>query len=141
MVSTVAVGHDGTATAAKAVDMAVELARAFDAELILLSAFHGSAVPYPVDSHSVELDWALNSADRTADFIEDTARDLREQGVACRTRISEGDPAEVLVRLAGECAADILVVGNKGMHRRVLGSVPNSVTHKAGCHVMVVKTT
>jgi nucleotide-binding universal stress UspA family protein len=47
----------------------------------------------------------------------------------------------VLVRLAEECAADILVVGNKGMHRRVLGSVPNTVTHKAACSVLVVKTT
>jgi nucleotide-binding universal stress UspA family protein len=27
------------------------------------------------------------------------------------------------------------------MERRVLGSVPNSVTHKADCSVLVVKTT
>jgi nucleotide-binding universal stress UspA family protein len=27
------------------------------------------------------------------------------------------------------------------MHRRVLGSVPNTVTHKAPCSVLVVKTT
>ena len=27
------------------------------------------------------------------------------------------------------------------MPRRVLGSVPNTVTHKAGCSVLVVKTT
>jgi nucleotide-binding universal stress UspA family protein len=35
----------------------------------------------------------------------------------------------------------LLVIGNKGMHRRVLGSVPNSVTHQAACSVLVVKTT
>ena len=45
------------------------------------------------------------------------------------------------MRLADECGADVLVVGNKGMQRRVLGSVPNTVTHKAGCSVLVVKTT
>jgi nucleotide-binding universal stress UspA family protein len=55
--------------------------------------------------------------------------------------IDEGEPAEVLARLAQECDADLLVIGNKGMHRRVLGSVPNSVTHKASCSVYVVKTT
>jgi nucleotide-binding universal stress UspA family protein len=27
------------------------------------------------------------------------------------------------------------------MQRRILGSVPNTVTHKAGCSVYVVKTT
>ena len=57
------------------------------------------------------------------------------------TQVDEGDPAEVLVRVAEECEADVVVIGNKGMHRRVLGSVPNTVTHKAACSVMVVKTT
>ena len=47
----------------------------------------------------------------------------------------------MLVRLAEECGADLLVIGNKGMKRRVLGSVPNTVAHKADCSVMVVKTT
>jgi nucleotide-binding universal stress UspA family protein len=32
------------------------------------------------------------------------------------------------------------VVGNKGMHRRILGSVPNTVSHKAPCSVVIVKT-
>jgi nucleotide-binding universal stress UspA family protein len=34
------------------------------------------------------------------------------------------------------------VVGNKGMTgaRRLLGSVPNKVTHHAECNVMVVRT-
>jgi nucleotide-binding universal stress UspA family protein len=47
----------------------------------------------------------------------------------------------VLVSLAEACEADLLVIGNKGMHRRVLGSVPNTVTHRAPCSVFVVKTT
>jgi nucleotide-binding universal stress UspA family protein len=36
--------------------------------------------------------------------------------------------------------ADVIVVGSKGMHRRILGSVPNSVAHKAPCAVLIVKT-
>jgi nucleotide-binding universal stress UspA family protein len=32
-------------------------------------------------------------------------------------------------------------VGNQGMQRRALGSIPNSVTHQAECSVLVVKTT
>ena len=53
-----------------------------------------------------------------------------------------GDPAEVLVKRADEVGADLIVVGSKGMRgtRRVLGSVPNSVAHKAGCHVLIAKT-
>jgi nucleotide-binding universal stress UspA family protein len=32
------------------------------------------------------------------------------------------------------------VIGNRGMQRRILGSVPNSITHKSRCSVFVVKT-
>ena len=60
--------------------------------------------------------------------------------IDCEIRADEGDPADVLVRLADECGADLLVIGNKGMKRRLLGSVPNTVTHKANCSVLVVKT-
>ena len=52
-----------------------------------------------------------------------------------------GDPGDILVALAARHHADVLVIGNRGMHRRVLGSVPNSVTHKANCTVFLVKTT
>jgi nucleotide-binding universal stress UspA family protein len=74
-------------------------------------------------------------------ILERSEKALRQDGIECETRSAEGDPAEVLVRLAEECGADLLVIGNKGMKRRVLGSVPNKVTHKADCSVMVVKTT
>ena len=50
-------------------------------------------------------------------------------------------PADVLCDIAEAHGADLLVVGNRGMQRRVLGSVPNSVSHKAPCSVVIVKTT
>jgi nucleotide-binding universal stress UspA family protein len=74
-------------------------------------------------------------------MLHRTEEDMRERKIDCTTMIDSGDPAEVLTRLAEECKADLLVIGNRGMHRRVLGSVPNTVTHKAPCSVYVVKTT
>jgi nucleotide-binding universal stress UspA family protein len=75
------------------------------------------------------------------EILARTAEDLQRERIACSTLADEGDPAEVLVRLAAECGVDVLVVGNRGMHRSVLGSVPNTITHKAPCSVLVVKTT
>jgi nucleotide-binding universal stress UspA family protein len=139
MISTVAVGFDGTSTAAEALAMAADLARRFDATLVLLSAFHGGdGAP---SSQPDEHDWAHNPSARTQQEIERAEAHLRAQGIEAKSLIDEGDPADVLVRLAGECNADVLVIGNKGMKRRVLGSVPNTVTHKADCSVLVVKTT
>jgi nucleotide-binding universal stress UspA family protein len=142
VVSTVAVGVDGSATAAEAVRMAAELARRFEAKLVLLSAFDDSRRGSPVGAgESVELQWVTSPAARVRETLERAEEDLKREGLDCSTRIDEGDPGDVLIRLAEECGADVLVVGNKGMQRRMLGSVPNTVTHKAGCSVFVVKTT
>jgi nucleotide-binding universal stress UspA family protein len=140
MISTVAVGTDGSATAAEAVNEAAEIARRFDAKLVLLSAFQDSGGG-PAAEQDIELQWSSNSSARVRTILERTEAELRREGIECETRADEGDPAEVLLRLAGEVGADLLVIGNKGMKRRVLGSVPNTVTHKAECSVLVVKTT
>jgi nucleotide-binding universal stress UspA family protein len=138
MLTKVAVGTDGSATATEAVKAATEMARRFDAELILLGALQdagGSA------GHDPERQWASSPAARLREILRRTEEEARRSGLRCRVLTDEGDPAEVLVRLAESCEADVLVIGNKGMHRRVLGSVPNTVTHRAPCSVFVVKTT
>lgn len=141
MISTVAVGTDGSATAAEAVSEAVEIARRFKAKLVLLSAFQDSSGSPAAAAKDIELQWASNSSARVRSILERIEADLGQSGIECQTLADKGDPAEVLVRLAEECGADLLVIGNKGMKRRVLGSVPKTVTHKAGCSVLVVKTT
>jgi nucleotide-binding universal stress UspA family protein len=142
MVSTIAVGVDGSKTAAEALAMAVEIARRFDASVVLLSALRDSAATSAgraVDT--VELDWVSNPSARVQQILTRTQADLERHGIPCTTLVDEGEPGDVLVRLAEECDADILVVGNKGMNRRILGSVPNTVAHKAGCAVLIVNTT
>jgi nucleotide-binding universal stress UspA family protein len=139
MLSRVAVGTDGSETASEAVKAATEIARRFEAELILLGALkEGEGDSGPEDP---ELQWASNPSARLREILDRTEKEVRGKGVECRTLTGEGEPAEVLVSLAEACDADVLVVGNKGMHRRVLGSVPNTVTHRAPCSVFVVKTT
>lgn len=142
MLSTVAVGTDGSATAGMAVEAAIEIARRFDAKLVLLSAFQGADTrPRGASSGSEELQWVFDNDARVREMLHRTEQELRNRKVDCTTMAEEGDPAEVLIRLAEECEADLLVIGNRGMKRRVLGSVPNTVTHKAPCSVYVVKTT
>ena len=141
MISTVAVGTDGSVTAEEAVKQAADLARRYGAKLVLLSAFGGSRDESTSTGKDIELQWASSSQARVRTILERSEEALRRAGIECETRSDEGDPAGVLVRLAAECGADLLVIGNKGMKRRVLGSVPNTVAHKADCSVMVVKTT
>ena len=137
MISTVAVGTDGSETAREAVDQAAEFARRFDAKLVLLSAFKDA----PPASGGDEAHWAYSPSAQLREILSRTETEMNNRGIECRTLVDEGDPADVLVRLAEDCGADVLVIGNKGIHRRVLGSVPKSVAHNADCSVFVVKTT
>jgi nucleotide-binding universal stress UspA family protein len=141
MISRIAVGVDGSTTADKALEMAVDLARRFQADVVLLSALRDSKATSAGSAiDTVELDWVSNPSARVRHKLETTEAHLRAEGIACSTMVDEGDPGVVLVRLAEECRADLLVVGSKGMQRRVIGSVPNTVTHRADCSVLVVKT-
>ena len=61
MLSTVAVGTDGSATASEAVEAAAEIARRFDARLVILSAFQDATDPFAASGQaSGELQWAYN---------------------------------------------------------------------------------
>jgi nucleotide-binding universal stress UspA family protein len=70
------------------------------------------------------------------------SRVARDAPVRTQSHVLPGDPAEVLLQVATEVDADLIVVGNKGMRgaRRVLGSVPNTVSHQAPCSVLIVQT-
>ena len=65
-----------------------------------------------------------------------------ESGRPLQTHALPGDPADAILQVAGEVGADLIVVGNKGMHgaARILGSIPNNIAHKAPCSVLIVNT-
>ena len=149
MIDVIAVGTDGSATADKAVDFAIDLASSHQAELVVLSAY--SSQPSALASAAMaaawvppeplESQWNPQEAERVEELLAYAKHRAEQRGIACRTASREGDPADVLVELAEHHGADLLVIGNRGMQRRLLGSVPNTITHKARCSVLVVKTT
>jgi nucleotide-binding universal stress UspA family protein len=142
MIETVAVGTDGSDTAAKAVATAFEFAERYGARLIVLSAFDaGTGAAAPRLSPEAYPEWASNAAEQVERILASAEEAAAGRGIECSTAMAEGEPGAVLVELAERHGADLLVVGSKGMQRRVLGSVPNTVTHKASCSVLVVKTT
>lgn len=85
-----------------------------------------------------------SAAERGAgETILNAARDEAAHcGAQGSTRIEIGDPAEVIVGVLREIAADMLVVGTharKGIARVVLGSVAESLYKRALCPVAVVR--
>jgi nucleotide-binding universal stress UspA family protein len=142
-ISTVAVGTDGSPTAGRALAAAFELAERYGARLVVLSAFQSPArsrSPRLSGGSSGNLEWDSNAAEQVERILAMAEESAAARGLECETAVGEGEPGEVLVSLAEQHGADLLVVGNRGMERRVLGSVPNTVSHKATCSVLIVKT-
>jgi nucleotide-binding universal stress UspA family protein len=129
MFERIVVGVAKTESAKRAVDVAVDLAERYGAELHLVMVFDRAGGPggrNPRDDAEGQLA-AIQARSR----------------VAAHIHVLPGDPADVLVMVADEVKADLIVVGNKGMQgaRRILGSVPNSVAHGACCSVLIADTT
>ena len=123
MYKRILVGTDGSTTAAKAVDRAVELAQVSGAALTILTAGIGEPAKQIVD----------REAARHAD-----------SGVKLDTRVDDRDASTALVEVAEHGDYDLVVVGNKGMtgaSRFFLGSVPNKVSHHAQRSLLIVRTT
>jgi nucleotide-binding universal stress UspA family protein len=144
MIATVAVGTDGSGTAEKAVLAALELAERYGARIVFISAYA------PVDEMRLrhekreapdEVQWMINPEEDVDATLRECEQLAEERGLKWASEAAQGDAADILVQLADRHDADVLVIGNRGMHRRMLGSVPNSVTHKANCTVFLVKTT
>ena len=143
--TSIVVGTDGSDTASEAVTLAVELARQNSAALHLVVGVHTpAAVAVPAGGANIS-DPSGGAVLRQVaqSMLEEVAGGLEgldEIEVTIHTEV--GNPADVIVKVADAVGADLIVVGSKGMRgtRRILGSVPNSVAHKAGCHVLVAKT-
>jgi len=119
------------------------MAKRYDAKLVAISSYHPvseSRIRKEQEEAPQEIQWSINPMEDVETILSTVESRALEEGVEVTTVSSQGDPADVLVKHAEEQDADVLVVGNRGMHRRILGSVPNKVTHRAQCTVVVVKT-
>jgi nucleotide-binding universal stress UspA family protein len=145
--SCIVVGTDGSDTAAEAVRQAVELAKIHGARLHLVSAYsptlRGRAQAerelLPEDER-----WMASPGEQAERVLTEAAKAAQASGVEVETHSVPGDPAEVIIELAEDLDADLVVVGNKGMTgitRFLLGSVPSRVAHHAPCSVLIVRTT
>jgi nucleotide-binding universal stress UspA family protein len=140
MFTTVVVGTDWSDTAEVAFVKALDLVRASGGRLHVVTANPQSPPPASgraagaSGSHSLGPDFQADVVlDRTLDRLGANDVDVRQHTVTA-------EPGEAIVAVADQVGADLIVVGNKGMHRRVLGSIPNTVSHRASCDVLIVQT-
>ncbi|MEU4215157.1 universal stress protein [Actinoplanes sp. NPDC026623] len=146
--STIIVGADGSESALRAVEQAAEIAQARSARLLVVCAYH----PLTAKEQSI-----LAAAVGPTSMYQVAGTDAAEEALAAArqraveagaseviARLVKGDPGQALLTTASEQAADLIVVGNRGINTlsgRLLGSVPSDVSQRASCDVLIVHTT
>lgn len=142
-VKTVVVGYDGSHCAQRAVDAALavldpggtaHLVLAYDAPTTRQVADAYAAVP-PEYTASID----LLHGPRTD--LEDAAKRVADQGFAVVDHFVDEDPAAAILHVADRVAADMIVVGSRGLGRaaQVLrGSVSTKIAHSSPVDFMVI---
>jgi nucleotide-binding universal stress UspA family protein len=140
MFDIVVVGADGSPTAGEAFRCATDLVKTSGGKLHIVLAFKRSATS--TDGVPGEFADGISSSQGASALLDDLASRARTAGVEAVTHALKEDPAEAILAVAEEEQADLIVVGNKGMKgvRRVLGSVPNDIAHRAPCSILIVQT-
>lgn len=143
MYESIVVGTDGSPSAKRAVAHAAGLAEALTCTLHVVSAYEplrgARVVGAPEGAAKV---WKVRPDAQVESIINEATAFVRTRGVKVEPHTLTGDPAEALLEIAEREHAHLIVVGSRGMHGvgRVLGSVPNKVSHRAGCDVLIVAT-
>lgn len=145
--TSVVVGTDGSASSLRAVDRAASLAKDAGATLHLVSAY--APLSQRDRERAAEELGARGYLGDGSDVAEGVLRVAADRAASAGADRVErhalpGSPVDVLIEAARDNAADLLVVGNRGLNSlsgRILGSVPQDVAHKATCDVLIVHTT
>lgn len=138
----VAVGSKDYESVERLAEETVEIAEPTGAEVVLAHAYTEEG--YEVARSKLHLDDA--APDEVAGRNE-TIRTLREvlegADIEYDIRGRVGDPGESMVDLAGDCGADIVVVGGRERSpagKAIFGSVAQSIMLDAPCPTLYVRT-
>jgi len=146
MFNVIVVGTDGSQTATKAVERAVELCGLSGARLLIVSAFSAVSerqLQAEAEDAPADVQWMIHAREEIGETLAAAAEIATNGGIEAETFARRGDPADAILDVAEEQHADLIVVGNRGMtgaKRFLLGSVPNRVSHHAPCSVLIIRT-
>jgi nucleotide-binding universal stress UspA family protein len=137
----IVVGTDGSPSAEAAVRRATDVAKWSGALLHLVTAYP-DVVSYRERIASSAKRDPIDLGEIAETVLARTADEVTSQGVDVETHAREGEPAKVILDVAQEQDADLIVVGARGLtgfERFLLGSVSSKLSHHASCSVMIVR--
>ena len=149
MMERILVGLDGSPGSEAALNWAIDLAKALNAEITAVHVFEmpypmlipaAGGVPMGIGGEVGSLEQSLREAIREK-FRTDWCAPLANAGVRYREEFGEGRAGPVLEEAARKVRADLIVTGRRGLsslHEVFAGSVSQHLVHNAGVPVVII---
>jgi nucleotide-binding universal stress UspA family protein len=142
--------HDGSASATKALNFAIDLAQATKAKLLVLNVQRrrgSDRIPKSMVEFERIEQIRMSEAELLRAAAEAIAQSAEQaahiKGVTdTEVLVAEGDPAGEIVETAKRRNVDAIVIGSRGLgdlEGLLLGSVSHKVAHLAPCTCVIVR--
>jgi len=139
MFSTILCATDGSDHANKAVAVAADLGRRYNARVIILTAYE----PLPRELGEPNLEDLMGRRLRAAEALAEVATTvMKGQGITPVVEVLEGPAARAILQVARTRQCDLIVMGARGLSpfgAMLLGSVSMRVVHEAPCPVLLTR--
>jgi nucleotide-binding universal stress UspA family protein len=135
----IVVGTDGSPGAETAVQKVIELVPGAGITVHLVCAYPGRSALERIGMTARQEPTDLRGV--AADVLARDERRFEEAGYTVQKHVREGDPAHVIIDVAEEQRADLIVVGARGhagLRRVMLGSVTGKLAHHAPKSLLIV---
>jgi nucleotide-binding universal stress UspA family protein len=145
---------DGSEHSAKALSLAIQIAKKFEGKITLINVFAVAApvvMPEPTTltppavpiMSTAEFSKVAEAARKTAfNIVTEGEQRVKAEGVQVETSVREGHTVQEILKAAREGEFDLIVMGARGISRIkeiLLGSVSDGVIRNSPCPVLVVK--
>lgn len=151
MIAKILVPHDGTEISNRAFERAIEFAKAFNTEILLLHLIQDIPVPSSLllgndriliskakrsIAKELEKGWNKMVQEKIVDKMP------KDEKIKFRSEIIVGSPADEIIRFANANKIDMIIVGSRRLETiskiKALGSVARKVSEAAECPVMII---
>lgn len=145
MYSTVLVPLDGSARAEAILPHAEELARRYQATLILLQVIDPTTSIPDLEGLATEINRQIVSEEieAAASYLSAVQARLQEKGIETRILVERGSPVEAILGVAEREHADLIAMashGRSGLARVIFGSVTQGVLHQAKQPMLILRS-
>ena len=147
------VPHDGSEMSDRALNKAIEFAKAFKSEIIILHIMDDRLIPsesiltFITEKSTIE-DAKLQILNLlrigTGQLLKDRTEKVKKNGISVRFIMGMGTPAEGIADVAKNENVDLIIMGSRESEKKndklkILGSVARKVLEISDCPIMVIK--